>query len=246
MDAASPPTLAVVVGAVAHGEADRVVHLLTDHGRIAAFAARARTSRRRFGGALQPFTTVEARFGRTRGSLPRLEEATPVRTRLVLAADLERLTLASYLSELSGRLAPEGAPTELRGRLEAVLDHLERGAPTFRLRRAFELGLLEELGFRPRLDGVCGACGMPARHLDLERGSLFCDKHRGRGKEVGPRTVAWLEARLDGGPADDCTPLAPEDATRAARAVGGPVDRALEGLLGRPLASRKMVDELGL
>ena len=55
---------AIVLRTVDYGESDRVVTLLTaERGKLAAFARGARASRRRFGGALEPFTllAVEAR-----------------------------------------------------------------------------------------------------------------------------------------------------------------------------------------
>ena len=52
---------ALVLRAIAYGEADAVVHLLVrGRGRISAFARGARSSRKRFGGALEPFQRVEA------------------------------------------------------------------------------------------------------------------------------------------------------------------------------------------
>jgi DNA repair protein RecO (recombination protein O) len=52
---------ALVLRSIAYGDADAVVQLLTrGRGRIAAFVRGAKTSRKRFGGALEPFTRVEA------------------------------------------------------------------------------------------------------------------------------------------------------------------------------------------
>ena len=52
---------ALVVGGVDYGEADRVVYLLSREGRLAVFAHGAKTSKRRFQGALEPFTTIRGR-----------------------------------------------------------------------------------------------------------------------------------------------------------------------------------------
>ena len=61
MDLRAHKVEALVLRAIPYGEADSVVHLLAlGQGRLAAFARGARSSRRRFGGALEPFTRVEA------------------------------------------------------------------------------------------------------------------------------------------------------------------------------------------
>ncbi|HVI73863.1 MAG TPA: DNA repair protein RecO, partial [Anaeromyxobacteraceae bacterium] len=50
----------VVLRTVDYGESDRVVSLLTaERGKVSAFARKARVSRRRFGGALEPFTLLQ-------------------------------------------------------------------------------------------------------------------------------------------------------------------------------------------
>ncbi len=59
---------ALVLRAIAYGESDLVVHLLVrGRGRIPAFARGARSSRKRFGGALEPFHRVEALLAEREG-----------------------------------------------------------------------------------------------------------------------------------------------------------------------------------
>jgi len=67
---------AVVLGTVDFGEADRIVTLFTrNHGRLSAFAAGARKSKRRFAGALEAGTHLTARLVTPRGDTPRLDGA---------------------------------------------------------------------------------------------------------------------------------------------------------------------------
>jgi len=61
MDLRAQRVEALVLRNIPYGESDAVVHLLVrGRGRIPAFARGARTSRKRFAGALEPFTRVEA------------------------------------------------------------------------------------------------------------------------------------------------------------------------------------------
>lgn len=234
----------VVVGGVDFGEADRIVRILGPDGRFSAFAHGARKSRRRFAGALQPFTSIRAELGRARAAgVPTLVSVEVVRARLSLSADLGRLALASYACELSERLAPEGAATDLVSRLTRLLDDLLAADASPAKRRAFELGLLDELGYRPEV-GACVQCGGAAPYLDLPRGGTFCAAHRAGGREIGPKTRAWVVASLEDPGSLGGLSLA--EADRAARAVGPSVDAALAGLLERRLASLPLVLELGL
>ncbi len=229
------PTPAIVVGGANHGESHRVVRLLTADGRRSAFAPAARNSRRRFGGALSTFSTVLARFAPTRpGRLASFESVELLRSRFYLARDLDRLGLAAYASELSERLAQEGIFSPSFSRLEWLLDALETEPASVARRRSFELEWLDELGYRPDLSG-CLVCGGSAVHLDLVKGGLLCGIHRGAAQEIGPRTLAWVEAVLDGG--GPFGGLEPPDADRAARSVARSLDAALAPLLDRPLRS---------
>lgn len=244
------PVRAVVVGGVACGESDRVIHLLTAHGRVAAFAPAGRASRRRFGGALETFSTIEATLQarRGRGGMPALKEATVLYSRLPLRRDLDRIALGAYLSELSGAVAPEGdAAAPVLDWLELGLDALaERGA-SGALRAAFQLGLLVRLGYLPMLEDRCAACGgpLPKAYLDLERGGLFCAAHRFGAARIGPKTLSWLQAVLTQEGLKPEAGFEPEWARRAAEALAVPCDRFFLGLLGRPLKSASLLGALG-
>lgn len=238
----------MVVGGVDHGDADRIVHLLTVDGRLAAFAHGARKSRRRFSGALEPFTTLSVELSRSRRSdgVNGLAGAEVVRTRLALSKQLETLSLASYACELAWLVSPEGAPTEVYGRLTMMLDVLvSTQAATRAMRRAFEIGVLDDLGFQPQLDG-CPKCGATGVYLDLRRGGLFCERHREGGKQIGPRTLAWMRLALGGHVEPESSRFSAADEDRAARAVGPILDQALEGLLERRMKSKALIVDLGL
>ena len=59
---------ALVLSHLDYGDADRLVTLFTAaRGKLTAFAAGARKSRRRFAGALEPFTLIQAKLVERRG-----------------------------------------------------------------------------------------------------------------------------------------------------------------------------------
>ena len=237
---------AIIVGRVEVGDADLVVHLLTANGRCSAFAASGRKSRRRFGGSLEPFTSVKASLGRRKTSgLFSLVEVEYLRGRSELARDLRCFALAAYVCELSERVAPEGVSTELMNLLTRFLDQLSSTSASVALRRAYELTVLTELGAQPQLD-ACVECGEPnAWYIDFVRGGLHCELHRMTAREIGPRTLAWLRHISSEGFIDPEGPLSFEEANRAARAVGRSLDRVWLQMFESPLRTVSFLEEQG-
>jgi DNA repair protein RecO (recombination protein O) len=217
--------IAIVAGGVDYGEADRVVHLLTETGRLSAFAHGARKSKRRFQGALEPFQTVRASFDRNhKQGMPTLASCVVTEPRLAIRDELPRIALASYVVELALAVAPEGDPSEeLFCLTSRVLDRIAGGSATVALRRAFELRLLDVLGHRPSLE-VCVECGAHVdpetqkTRIDLLKGGALCDRHEG-GSALGPRTALWIARVLDLDLDDRFAELAGTDTDSAERAA---------------------------
>lgn len=242
---------AIVLRAVDYGESDRIVTLLTrERGKVGAYARGARASRRRFAGLLEPFTVLAAELTDRRGELLGLESASALRAHGAIRGDLARIAVAGYAVELAGELVRDAEPhAELFGLLAAFLALLDAAPARPAALRAFELGALAATGFQPRLD-ACARCGgaLPARvvRLDPAHGGLLCGACEPAGggglPGLAPATVEAL-LRLQGGGlrAAEAEPLAPPAGREAREAL----TRFVEHLLGRRLASRKFLDEVG-
>jgi DNA repair protein RecO len=175
-----------------------------------------------------------------------LANAIVERARLRLRRDLRTIALASYVSELSSKVAPEGEPSDgLFELLRDVLDHLCDHESTIAARRAFELRLIAEIGYRPEL-AWCVVCGKKAERtfFDLNRGGVLCEEHRQNARfELGPHTIAWtrevIEAPVfttEGGDLDV------EGQDRAARKLTGPIADFFSQLLDRPPSSLALLE----
>jgi len=136
-------------------EADIIVRILTSKGeKISGFAKAALKSRKRFGGALEPLTQIDFRgIKKENQDLLYLEE-TQVRHEFPrLRSDLERLTVAMYLSELTEIGAQEGLENpELYNLIGAAWKALDKGALTSGVSRQFEIKFLSLLGWLPHFD----------------------------------------------------------------------------------------------
>lgn len=262
MDLRAERLEALVLRAIPYGDADAVVHLLVrGRGRISAFARGARSSRKRFGGALEPFQRVEALLSAREGQeLWALREARVVEAHARLREDLHRIAHAGYAAELVHDLTRAGEPAD---RLFALLDEffslLEGAAARSSRLRALELLALEAAGLAPELS-ACARCGSAVAAgraaFDPDAGGLTCESCTARSHSLalslGARLAlaqlqksglrgadAPLSADGSGRPAE---PRAFEDACAQA---GRPLRLFLQHHLGHPLRSAGFLEQVG-
>jgi DNA repair protein RecO (recombination protein O) len=174
-------TDAILLRAVAYGEADRVVTLLgLSTGRVSALARGARKSVKRFGGGLGLGACGLASLRDRGGELMGLDAFEVAEPRLGLGGDLARTAHASYAIELCDRLCgPRHPEPPVFHWLNEFLARLEHDGATSERLRVFELGLLGRLGIGASFD--CVSCGRSHDELgdettrwQPERGGVVC------------------------------------------------------------------------
>ncbi len=154
---AAPPddvtTDAVVCAVVPYSDDDAVVRLMTRlHGRVGAFARKARASKRRFPALTAPSIGRARLRPRRSGDLWELLELDVEPVVLGLGNDARALGHAAYLAELVERLVPEAEPApELFDAVNDGIRHIARSGASALLLRAVELKLLHLLGYLPPL-----------------------------------------------------------------------------------------------
>ena len=228
------------------GERDRVVTLLSrERGKLSAFARGARSSQRRFGGALELFNLLSAELSERGGDLWVLESAAVERAFGAVRGDLARIACASYAVELARELVRDAEPHEdLFDGLVAYLERIDAAPAQPWDLRGFELDALRAAGLMPALDG-CARCGRPsgdgATRFDPAQGGVLCaaccDFATPGFLEIGPGALAAMRRLQRGEPASAPAPVAAE----ARRLVGS----YLEYHLGKRLKARRFLDEIG-
>lgn len=244
---------AIVLRTVDYGESDRVVTLFSrERGKVSAFARGARASRKRFGGALEPFTLLAAEVRpRASSDLLGLASTAVVRGFGGIRADLARIACAAYAAELARELVRDHEPhADLFDLLVAYLDLLDGAPARPAALRAFELGALEAAGLAPRLD-ACARCGEPldpvvrGYRFDPGQGGVLCGACAGTapGAPFVSRAAHEAMARLQAGgiAAAAAEPLTPPAGRELREALGAFVVHHL----GRTLAARRFLDEVG-
>ncbi|MCI0573956.1 MAG: DNA repair protein RecO [Myxococcaceae bacterium] len=236
---------ALVLSTVDYGESDRIVTLLTrEHGKVSAFAAGARRSKRRFAGALEPFMLLKVQLVERRGSTVRLDGADILRGFYPAREDLALISRALYCVELCRELTRDHEPhTDLFLAVVDYLDALERKAagPTSLL--AFELDALAHAGLMPRFEtcAVCGGGVGDGLRFDPAHGGVVCRMCTPRaphGVGVEARVVTALRGLQEG----QRTPLPAEVRGRARELL----NLFVAHHLGRRLRSVDFMAQLGL
>ncbi|MBS1153543.1 MAG: repair protein RecO [Myxococcaceae bacterium] len=235
---------AVVLASLDYGDADRVVTLFTrGRGRLSAFAAGARKSKRRFAGALELGTHLKAQLVERRGDTCRLDSVDIVSSFFTLREDLPRISRALYCLELCRELTRDHQPHEpLFDCLLAYLTELDarRAGPTSLLK--FELDALRLTGFMPRFApcAICGSLTGTRPRFDPEAGGVTCEGCAHRVPQGLPVTAEVVEAlaRLQAG---ERTPLPPETRARCRELL----NVFIAHHLGRKLKSVDFMHQVG-
>lgn len=189
-------TLLTTEAVVLHGfnylESSRIFRLATrDAGVQSVLARGARTSKRRFGSALDLFAggvaQIQTRPGRDLQQLAAFDLST---ARHELASDLERFGAASALAELALRFASADDPSAFFDVLITTLDAVAAASPE--QARAVGIAgawrLVASLGFAPALE-LCASC-----HEAIDPGETVQFSH-----VAGGATCARCAARLPRG-----------------------------------------------
>lgn len=169
----------VVLGSIDYGESDRILTFYTlEQGKLKGIAKGARRSKKRFVGNLDPLSHINIMYFQSdKSELVRVEDASLIDAFTPLKADIERLSDACYILELTSEMTREGQvlPAAYHS-LVAFLKLLEAGGGPEVL-RFFEIKLLSQAGYLPHLSG-CVTCRQTTDgeklYFSSERGGLVC------------------------------------------------------------------------
>lgn len=162
------------------GEADRILTLYTrERGKLTAIGKGVRKLRSRKAGHLEPFTRVALQMAQTR-DMPIITQAETIQGYPALREDLLLFTYGSYVIELVDRFTFAGEENQTIYRLLAAsLERLNQGLLPDLVIRYYEIRLLDQLGFRPKLF-QCARCESEIQPLDqffsAQEGGVLCPR----------------------------------------------------------------------
>lgn len=182
----------IILRRVAFGDADWIITFLSrENGKMSGMAKSARSSKKRFGGALEVGTLVELSYKMRRGSdLVAVNEARVLRSSTGVMKSLERISGMSRALELALAFLPEHQPVQDKfDLLSRRLEVLSQNDTNLSEDLSYELGWLRACGFAPELK-VCQVCGKGTDesgqwHFDLDHGGILCSTcNRGIGRRI--------------------------------------------------------------
>ena len=181
-------THGVVLKQTPLGEADRILTLCThDRGKVRAVGSGVRRTKSRLAGHLEPLTHVRVSVAEGR-DLHHVIEAETVHSFRALREDLDRMSVAVYLCELTDSFTAEGAPSpEVLDLLLATMRLLESGETSPMLVHAFEVKVLGHSGFGPEVQRCvdCRSDLEPGDHLySSSAGGTLCPACRVRSEDA--------------------------------------------------------------
>ncbi len=216
-----------------------------------AVAAGARRVRSKFGGRLQLFTHgVLVCFAKENRNLYRINEFEPLHCFQGLRADLDRLSHAAYLIEITSLATWEGEVSDqIFLLLLRSLRAIEIGIEPFHAEKAFETGLLVVTGYLPELQ-KCMRCKSSALEdsqvsLSPQEGGILCRRCQVSflpSFPLSPSSLAYLQEARKG----DFRRLLPISLSCSERAEITQAMRAyLGGILHRELRTLDFLKQLG-
>lgn len=182
---------AIVLRSIKFRETSLITSFFTaEFGKIKAISKGVRAEKSMLTAQYEPFTQVEIIFyEKIKSDIHFLSECSLVYFFSKIRNDFEKIGWASYLMELTDAVLPvHEKNSKLFALLLEVLRRMEEGSPS-RLVNIFELKLLQEIGFFPRLES-CIRCGKEdaggTLSLSLAEGGMICVKCRRYSEEYFP------------------------------------------------------------
>ena len=204
-------TNALVLRRIPLGETDKILTLFSrEYGKLSAVAKGARKTTSRLAGAAEPLMLLRALLAEGM-NLDVLTQCEVRESFPILRGDFGLILRATYACELLDKLTVERDPApQSFDLLLSTLYVLQRAVDPDAALHAFELQLLAQVGYEPRLD-ACTRCGR-----DLDDANLAYSPSLG-----GLLCGACADAT------DDTLPLAPQSAQMMGRLLGEEDARAL-------------------
>lgn len=174
----------VIKGLVLRGsdmnDDDKLLTVLTsERGRITVMAKHSKSIKSRVISGVQPFTYSEFELY-VKGGLYWMRGVTTIEPFMSISVNMEKLSLAAYLSEVAEEFSGESESGEdiLRLTLNSYYAISRDLYPLSQIKAAFELSAAAMSGYRPYVDG-CRKCKKPyaeVMYMDVMNGRMLCEE----------------------------------------------------------------------
>ena len=184
----------IIIKQANYGDAHRMLWIFTEtDGIVKAVRYGIRGKKTSNAAAFQLFSYADFKLRPSRGDIMTAVSADVIDGFYPVSEDIKKLSLVSYLSDITFSLLGEANPDKriLSLFLNAVYASAYRDEPWQKLKAVYELKLMSVGGFMPKLD-VCSVCGGAAEYFSCDKGSVVCRLHHSAGDIKTDDTVLAL------------------------------------------------------
>lgn len=162
-----------------YGDAHRMLSIFTEKdGIIKAVRYGIRGHKTANAAAFQLFCYGDFKLKPARGEVMPAVSAEIIDAFMPVSEDIEKLSLLSYLADITHVMLEEYNPDKrvLSLFLNIVYAAAYRDEPLLKLKTVYEMKLMSACGYMPNI-GRCGVCGEEAKYFSITRGCTVCQKH---------------------------------------------------------------------
>ena len=173
----------IIIKQADYGDAHRMLWIFTQtDGIIKAVRYGVRGKKTSNAAAFQMFSYGDFKLRQSRGDIMTATSADIIDGFYPVSEDIKKLSLLSYLADITYSLLGEANPDRriLALLLNAVYAAAYRDENLIKLKSVYELKLMSIGGYLPKLD-ACGECGHEGEYLSIDRGTLVCREHHRTG-----------------------------------------------------------------
>lgn len=173
----------IIIRQANYGDAHRMLWIFTEtDGIVKAVRYGIRGKKTSNAAAFQLFSFADFKLRPSRGDIMTAVSADVIDGFYPVSEDIKKLSLVSYLSDITFSLLGEANPDKriLALFLNAVYAAAYRDEPWQKLKTVYELKLMSIGGFMPRLD-KCTVCGGTGEYFSCDKASVVCREHHSAG-----------------------------------------------------------------
>lgn len=197
--------------------------------------------------AFEPFTLLEIIFyEKVHSEIHLISETSILETHEGVRRDLSRLATAYYVAELTDQLTEIQDPhPSLFELLQFVFNYLPALPPSL-LARFFEIRILSEIGFLPRLESCvnCGERNLEKVYFSVRQGTVLCLRCRQRSSDsrlLSAQALAAMKIFSGREPREVTHYSLPDETEKEMREM---IERFLNERIGKPLSARRFLNQV--
>ena len=187
-------TEGIVLGETNYSESSKILKVLTkEYGMISIMSKGCRNLKSKLRGVSSLFVSGDFHFSYRESGISTLISVDIKNSFLKLQSDIEKITYASYLLDLTEQVLKHNAQEDIYFLLTATLEKMNDGYNLQALTNILELKYLDFLGIRPVLD-CCSVCGNKTEivTINASAGGYLCRNCYHNEKMYSEKTIKLI------------------------------------------------------